>query len=43
MNRHRWLAALFLILALGGCAPLAPGQGPDCPYSHDSGAEVRGM
>jgi hypothetical protein len=45
MNLHRWLAALFLILALGGCAPLAPGQAqrPDAPYSHDSGADIRGM
>jgi hypothetical protein len=37
MNLHRWLAALFLILALGGCAPVATGQGqaPYAPYSHD--------
>jgi len=32
------LAALFLILALGGCAQVAagPGQAPDAPYSQDN-------
>ena len=41
----RRLAALFLVLALGGCAQVASGQGqaPDAPYSHDSGADIRGM
>jgi hypothetical protein len=45
MNLHRRLAALLVILALGGCAPVATGQGraPDAPYSHDSGADIRGM
>jgi hypothetical protein len=26
MNRHRWLAALFVMLALTGCAQAVPGQ-----------------
>jgi hypothetical protein len=45
MNLHRRLAALLVILALGGCAQGATGQGqaPDAPYSHDSGADIRGM
>jgi len=45
MNLHRRLAALFLVLALVECAPVPTGQGqaPDAPYSHDSGADIRGM
>jgi hypothetical protein len=37
MNLYRRLAALFLLLALGGCAQAetGPGQAPDAPYSHD--------
>jgi hypothetical protein len=37
MNLYRRLAALFLILALVGCAQAATGQGqaPYAPYSHD--------
>jgi len=37
MNLHSRVAALFLILALGGCAQAATGQGqvPDPPYSHE--------
>jgi len=43
MKLHRRLAALFVILAFAGCAPVATGQGqaPDAPYSHDSGADIR--
>jgi hypothetical protein len=43
MNLHRRLAGLFLILALGGCAQVATGQGqkPYAPYSHDSGPDMR--
>jgi hypothetical protein len=46
MNLHRWLAALFLILALDGCAPVATGRGqtPYGPYSpeemHDRGPDM---
>jgi len=45
MNLPRRLAALFLILALAGCAQAAMGSGraPDAPYSRDSGADIRGM
>ena len=34
MNWHRRLAALFALLALTGCAPVAvgPGQTPNAPY-----------
>jgi hypothetical protein len=43
MNPHRWLAAVFVILALAGCAPVETGQGqaPALPYSRDSGADMR--
>jgi hypothetical protein len=40
-----WLAALFLLLTLGGCAQVAtgPGQEPYAPYSpenmHDRGGD----
>jgi hypothetical protein len=46
MNWVRWLAALFVTLALTGCAQAVPGQAhaPYAPYSpenngnmHDSG------
>jgi hypothetical protein len=42
MSLHRRLAALFLILALAGCAPVATGTGPapDAPYSHDDKENV---
>ena len=38
MNLYRRLAALFLILALGGCAQEATrqGQAPDAPCSQDN-------
>jgi hypothetical protein len=37
MNPHRWFAAVFVILALAGCAPVATGQGqaPYAPYSRN--------
>ena len=43
MNLHRPLAALFVILALVGCAQAATGEGqaPDAPDSHDSGPDMR--
>jgi hypothetical protein len=39
----RRLAALFLLLALGGCTqvPTEPGQEPYAPYSHDGGTDMR--
>ena len=49
MNWVRWLAALFVTLALAGCAQAVPGQAhaPYAPYSpenngnmHDSGGAV---
>ena len=35
MNLLRWLAALFVLLLLAGCAQMATGQGqaPYAPYS----------
>ena len=41
MNLHRRLAAVVLVLALVGCAPVPTehGQAPYAPYSHDD----RGM
>jgi hypothetical protein len=43
MNLLKQLAALLVILALGGCAPAPSGQGqtPATPYSHDSGPDMR--
>jgi hypothetical protein len=40
----RPLAALFIILALVGCAPPVPGQGQtaSAPYSDDNTLHVRG-
>jgi len=37
MNLHRRLAAVIVLLALGGCAPMPTGQEqtPDAPYSHE--------
>jgi len=44
MNLQGWLAVLFVILALGGCAQLSAGQGqpPYGPYPHDNGLDRRG-
>jgi hypothetical protein len=43
MKLNRRLAAVFVLLALGGCAQVTTGQGqaPDAPYSRDSGADMR--
>src|ERR1700738_1059417 len=37
MNWHRWLTALFVMLALVGCVPVpaGPGQAPNTPYQQD--------
>jgi hypothetical protein len=45
MNLHRRLAALFLLLALGGCAQMAtgPGQAPYAPHPRDTGPDIRSM
>ena len=44
MQRIRPLAALFIILALVGCAPPVPGQGQTASarYSDDNALHVRG-
>ena len=44
MNPHRWLAGLFVILALAGCSPVGTGQGqaPYAPYSRDDEGMNRG-
>jgi hypothetical protein len=41
MNPARWLAALFILTALAGCAPVTTGQKqpPYAPYSPDPNAE----
>ena len=41
MNLHQWLAAVFVILALAGCAQVTAGQGqaPYDPYSPDPNGE----
>ena len=43
MNLHSWLAAVFVLLALTGCALVAPGQGQvSVPsYPHDNGLDMR--
>jgi len=41
MNRHRWLAALFVMVALAACAQGGQAQAPYAPHSpenvHDRG------
>jgi hypothetical protein len=41
MSPHRWLAALFVLLALAGCAQVATiqGQSPNPPYSPANNGE----
>jgi hypothetical protein len=41
MNWVRWLAALFVTLALTGCAQAVPGQAhaPYAPYSPENNGE----
>jgi hypothetical protein len=38
MDLHSWLAALFLVLTLGGCTQGVTGQAaaPNAPYSRDN-------
>ena len=45
MNLWVSLAALLVILALAGCAPLAGGpvQAPTAPYHQDDPRDVSGM
>ena len=44
MNLEKALAAIFVVLALTGCVPLATGQGAGTypTYSDDRGADIRG-
>ena len=43
MNLHRWLAALFVLLALTGCASTATDQvqAPVSSHSYDDGPDMR--
>ena len=43
MKLRRWLAAVLVMLALGGCslATTEQGQTQYAPYSHDSGSDTR--
>jgi hypothetical protein len=45
MHWRRRLAALFLVLALGGCASAAagPGQAPNAPYQQRDPRDTSGM
>jgi hypothetical protein len=38
MNLHRWLATVFVILALVACVQVAtgPGKAPSAPYSPEN-------
>jgi hypothetical protein len=42
MNLHRWLATVFVILALTGCVQVAtgPGQAPHAPHSPDNNGNM---
>ena len=42
MHLHRWLAVVFVTLALVGCVqrPQSQGQAPYAPYSLDSNGNV---
>ena len=42
MNLHKWLAALFVLLALSGCASMATDQvqAPVPSHSHDDGPDM---
>jgi hypothetical protein len=43
MKLRRWLAAVLVMFALGGCglATTEQGQTQYAPYSHDSGSDMR--
>ena len=45
MHWHRSLAALFVVLALAGCAPVAagPDQPPNAPYQQNEPRDTSGM
>ena len=45
MDRRRGLAALFVALALAGCAPVAVGSGqaPNAPFQQDDARDTGGM
>ena len=45
MKWDRRLAALFVVLALAGCAPVAvgPGQTPNAPYQQADPRDTSGM
>jgi hypothetical protein len=42
MDLHRWLAAVFVVLALAGCAQVAtgPGQASHAPYLPDNSEDT---
>ena len=44
MNLHRSLAALFVMLAFAGCAPVAgPGSAPNAPHQQGDPRDTGGM
>jgi len=45
MNRHSWRIALFVVLALTGCAQETNGQAgtPYTPYQQDNPRDTTGM
>ena len=45
MLLRRRMAALFVVLALAGCAPVAagPGQAPNSPYKQGDPRDTSGM
>jgi hypothetical protein len=44
MHWQRRVAALFVVLVLAGCAPVAgPGSAPNVPYQHDDPRDTSGM
>jgi hypothetical protein len=45
MHSPRWLAALFVVLALAGCASVAagPAQAPSAPYQQGDPRDTSGM
>jgi hypothetical protein len=45
LNVQGWLAALLVVLALAGCAPVVavPGQAPNAPYQQGDPRVTGGM